>query len=61
MLHFLTLMLLITMQIYLMPDRKRKLETRVHRKTLNPTFNETFKFEVLYSNMLFRKNSANIN
>ena len=29
-----------------MPDKKRKQETRVHRKTLNPIFNETFKFEV---------------
>ncbi len=32
-------------KLYLMPDRKRKQETRVHRKTLNPVFNETFKFE----------------
>lgn len=35
-------------KIYLLPDRKRKQETRVHRKTLNPTFNETFKFEVRF-------------
>ena len=33
-------------KIYLLPDRKRKQETRVHRKTLNPVFNEQFKFEV---------------
>ncbi len=33
-------------KVYLMPDRKRKQETRVHRKTLNPVFNESFKFEV---------------
>ena len=33
-------------KIYLLPDKKRKQETRVHRKTLNPIFNETFKFEV---------------
>ena len=33
-------------KIYLLPDKKRKQETRVHRKTLDPIFNETFKFEV---------------
>jgi synaptotagmin-1 len=33
-------------KIYLLPEKKRKVETKVHRKTLNPTFNETFKFEV---------------
>ena len=33
-------------KIYLLPDKKRKQETKVHRKTLNPVFNETFKYEV---------------
>ena len=33
-------------KLYLLPERKRKYETKVHRKTLNPVFNETFKFEV---------------
>uniref|UniRef100_A0A674CEA5 Synaptotagmin n=1 Tax=Salmo trutta TaxID=8032 RepID=A0A674CEA5_SALTR len=28
-----------------------KFETKVHRKTLNPTFNETFPFKVLYSEL----------
>ena len=28
-----------------MPDKKRKFETKVHRKTLNPFFNETFSFK----------------
>ena len=32
-------------QVYLMPDKKRKFETKVHRKTLNPFFNETFSFK----------------
>ena len=27
-------------------DRKKKHETKVHRKTLNPVFNETFNFKV---------------
>ena len=33
-------------KVYVMPDKKRKLETKVHRKTLNPVFNETFVFKV---------------
>ena len=35
-------------KVYLIPETKgqKKFETKVHRKTLNPTFNETFKFEV---------------
>ena len=32
-------------KLYLMPDKKRKFETKVHRKTLNPFFNETFAFK----------------
>ena len=39
-------------KIYLLPDRKRKQETRVHRKTLNPVFNESFKFEVPYGDVM---------
>lgn len=31
---------------YLLPDKKKKFETKVHRKTLNPEFNETFVFKV---------------
>ena len=33
-------------KVYLMPDKKKKHETKVHRKTLNPVFNETFVFKV---------------
>ncbi|CAB1313743.1 unnamed protein product, partial [Coregonus sp. 'balchen'] len=33
-------------KLYLLPDKKRKFETKVHRKTLNPTFNETFTFKM---------------
>ena len=32
-------------KVYLMPEKK-KFETKVHRKTLNPVFNETFLFKV---------------
>jgi synaptotagmin-1 len=31
---------------YIMPDKKKKFETKVHRKALNPVFNETFIFKV---------------
>ncbi|UYV71436.1 SYT2 [Cordylochernes scorpioides] len=36
-------------KVYLLPDKKKKFETKVHRKTLNPVFNETFNFKVPYS------------
>ena len=37
------------MQVFLMPETKgmKKFETKVHRKTLNPFFNETFQFKNL--------------
>ncbi|XP_071824646.1 synaptotagmin-1-like isoform X2 [Apostichopus japonicus] len=35
-------------KVYLMPDKKKKFETKVHRKTLNPVFNESFVFKVPY-------------
>ena len=34
-------------KVYLLPDKKKKFETKVHRKTLNPVFNETFIFKVI--------------
>lgn len=33
-------------KVYLHPDKKKKFETRVHRKTLSPSFNESFVFKV---------------
>ncbi|CAG6021888.1 unnamed protein product, partial [Menidia menidia] len=41
-------------KIYLLPDRK-KFQTRVHRKMLNPTFNESFQFPVPYDELATRK------
>lgn len=35
-------------KVYLLPDKKKKFETKVHRKTLNPIFNETFTFKVIF-------------
>ncbi|XP_042200885.1 synaptotagmin-C-like [Callorhinchus milii] len=42
-------------KIYLLPDRKRKFQTKVHRKTLNPVFNETFQFNVTFNELPSRK------
>ncbi|XP_066564789.1 synaptotagmin-C [Amia ocellicauda] len=42
-------------KIYLLPDRKKKYQTKVHRKTLNPVFNETFQFGVPLSELHCRK------
>ncbi|XP_072407839.1 synaptotagmin-10 isoform X1 [Chiloscyllium punctatum] len=42
-------------KIYLLPDRKKKFQTRVHRKTLNPIFNETFQFPVPLDQLSNRK------
>ncbi|XP_060597971.1 synaptotagmin-1-like isoform X2 [Ruditapes philippinarum] len=36
-------------KVYLLPDKKKKFETKVHRKTLNPVFNETFVFKVPFA------------
>ncbi|CAK9298020.1 unnamed protein product [Gordionus sp. m RMFG-2023] len=38
-------------KVYLMPDKKKKFETKVHRKTLNPVFDETFIFKMPYSEL----------
>ncbi|XP_066525141.1 synaptotagmin-10 isoform X1 [Hoplias malabaricus] len=42
-------------KIYLLPERKKKFQTRVHRKTLNPTFDEVFRFPVEYEELCNRK------
>ena len=39
---------------YIMPDKKKKFETKVHRKTLNPVFNETFVFKVSHFNVILK-------
>ncbi|XP_056622234.1 synaptotagmin-1b [Triplophysa dalaica] len=38
-------------KVYLLPDKKKKFETKVHRKTLDPTFNEHFNFKVPYAEL----------
>uniref|UniRef100_A0A8K9XL50 C2 domain-containing protein n=1 Tax=Oncorhynchus mykiss TaxID=8022 RepID=A0A8K9XL50_ONCMY len=42
-------------KIYLLPERQKKFQTRVHRKTLNPTFDEAFCFPVEYDQLCNRK------
>ncbi|KAF4009078.1 hypothetical protein G4228_000397 [Cervus hanglu yarkandensis] len=42
-------------KIYLLPDRKTKHQTKVHRKTLNPVFDEVFLFPVPYNDLAARK------
>lgn len=39
-------------KIYLLPDKKKFVKTRVHKKTLNPTFNETFNFDISYADLM---------
>lgn len=34
-------------KVFLLPDKKKKYETKVQRKNLCPVFNETFIFKVL--------------
>jgi hypothetical protein len=38
-------------KLYLLPEKKKKVETKVHRKTLNPVFNETFVFKVPFNEL----------
>ncbi|CAG9823032.1 unnamed protein product [Phaedon cochleariae] len=38
-------------KLYLLPDRKKKFQTKVHRKNQNPVFNETFIFSFQLYNL----------
>ncbi|XP_053171844.1 synaptotagmin-2 [Scomber japonicus] len=38
-------------KVSLHPDKKKKHDTKVHKKTLNPVFNETFVFKVPYEEL----------
>lgn len=39
-------------KVYMLPDKKKKFETKVQRKNLSPVFNETFIFKVLMSHTI---------
>lgn len=45
-------------KVYLLPDKKKKFETKVHRKTLNPVFNESFTFKVSWT--MTKKNLVSV-
>lgn len=47
-------------KVYLLPDRKHKYQTKVHRKTLVPEFNETFTFNLPYKEISSRILQFNI-
>ena len=32
-------------KVYILPDKKKKFETKVQKKSLNPVFDETFNFK----------------
>lgn len=38
-------------RVLLLPDKKKKFDTKVHKKTLNPVFNETFVFKIPYEEL----------
>ncbi len=42
-------------KIYVLPDRKTKCQTKVHRKDVNPVFDETFEFNSIVSQELQTK------
>lgn len=48
-------------KVFLLPDKKKKFETKVHRKTLNPEFNETFVFKVSANNIFSASKSIQTN
>lgn len=39
-------------KVYMLPDKKKKFETKVQRKNLSPVFNETFTFKVRTSSLM---------
>ncbi|XP_026099286.1 synaptotagmin-2-like isoform X2 [Carassius auratus] len=38
-------------KVFILPDKKKKFDTKVHKKTLNPVFNETFNFKIPFTEM----------
>lgn len=41
-------------KVYLLPDTRKYEKTQVHKKTLNPIFNETFEFNIGYTDLMGR-------
>ena len=40
-------------KVYILPDKKKKFETKVQKKSLNPVFDETFNFKGMKFNLVF--------
>ncbi len=40
---------IVDLQVFLAPDKKKKFQTKVQRKSLNPVFNESFTFKIPYN------------
>uniref|UniRef100_A0A673J506 Synaptotagmin n=1 Tax=Sinocyclocheilus rhinocerous TaxID=307959 RepID=A0A673J506_9TELE len=38
-------------KVFILPDKKKKFDTKVHKKTLNPVFNESFVFKIAYEEL----------
>ncbi|XP_051986520.1 synaptotagmin-2-like [Xyrauchen texanus] len=38
-------------RVFILPDKKKKFDTKVHKKTLNPVFNESFVFKIAYEEL----------
>ncbi|XP_048878234.1 synaptotagmin-2-like isoform X2 [Brienomyrus brachyistius] len=38
-------------KVFFLPDKKKKFDTKVHKKTLNPVFNESFVFKIPYQEL----------
>ncbi|XP_063748116.1 synaptotagmin-2-like isoform X1 [Eleginops maclovinus] len=38
-------------KVFVLPDKKKKYDTKVHKKTLNPVFNESFTFKIPFQEM----------
>ncbi|XP_031423644.1 synaptotagmin-2 isoform X2 [Clupea harengus] len=38
-------------KVYILPDKKKKFDTKVQKKCLNPVFNETFSFKIPYEEL----------
>ncbi|XP_075996569.1 synaptotagmin Va [Genypterus blacodes] len=38
-------------KVYMLPNKKKKFETKIHRKNLSPVFNETFTFKIPYTEL----------
>lgn len=41
-------------KVFLLPDKRHYEKTKVHKKTLNPQFNETFQFQIGYADLINR-------